>query len=301
VAVKTWVSDKDYNYFVLGQSLEPYTSRKEHLDGTRLFYDFTCYLQPDETLVRVERALVSAVPPGVLPVPTISPGWRQDYPLGCVGPAGPLLGEDLYPLLVISWALINEGRGVEILIESGTPGFTYVMSFVAVSSSPDRHKQVDTLITIESVVNPRMLGPLEPAALGEVVAGVGSVITVPDANLDGAPSINLVSITLGAGDWNITGSVFFDTGVALNYWVQAGIGIATLAMPAAPFFMQLGPQGGYSGQWQGLTVPERRFYLSSVTTIYLVAAIKAGAGSTVTAQGQLNARNWGLVGTTFGV
>jgi hypothetical protein len=287
------VADKDYNYEIDAQDLQPQMARKEHLDRLRLIYDFTPYLDTGEVISRIIRATVQTVPPGAS-VPsawTNSANWRQDYPLECpmslaTVPPGSL-PEDTYPLVVVAQALTADGKGVDIWVDDGTPGFTYVMSFLAVALMSNREKQVDTLITIEVPINSLMVGPMTAAAPGDYVTGTGAVLPLTDST-----AANIASITLGAGDWIVNGSVSFNTGTALIYRLAAGASSLTGVLPAKPLYTQLAFGGAVSGAEWGLVIPEQRFYLSDVTTVYLVVNAGFSPGAAVTAIGRLSARNW---------
>jgi hypothetical protein len=159
------VADRDYHYIVEAQDLQTYEARKENLDVVRLIYDFSCYLEADEAMVAIDRMSISVLPTGQAPR-----SWRQDYPVTLVATTPAPV--DTYPLRFVSESFTNTGKSVEILVESGTPDFTYVMSFVAVSSDTQRHKQVDTVVIVEELVNPLMVGS------GATVTDPGQVIVI---------------------------------------------------------------------------------------------------------------------------
>jgi len=157
--------DKDYKFTVFPTDLKPFgVVGKENLDVIRLTYDFSCYLESGETVQQVEFPTISVAPAG-----TNRSNWRQDYPIDCC-PAG-TTADDLYPLRVVSEAITNVGKSVEIRVNTGTPEFTYALSFVIVASTTRRRKQVDTLIRIEKPLNLTMVGPgdLDPDVVAPII------------------------------------------------------------------------------------------------------------------------------------
>lgn len=157
--------DRDYKFVVFPNDLDPYGPvGKENLDVIRLTYDFSCYLESEEVLQAIEFPSVDVAPAG-----TNRSNWRQDYRLDCF--AAGTLASDLYPLRVVSEAITNVGKWLEIRVNAGTPDFTYVLSYVIIGSTSRRRKQVDTLINIETALNSKMIGPgdLDPDSVPPIV------------------------------------------------------------------------------------------------------------------------------------
>jgi hypothetical protein len=120
--------------------------------------------------------------------------------------------------------------------------------------------------------------------VGEVIANSVTGSSVPT----NATVINLVTITLSPGDWDVFAMCFLNSAsaVASNYaW---GISTTSATLPA---------QGAYSGISMstsnmggvGLPVPPQRYNVTAATTLYLVCLAVASSG-TVTGNGSMYAR-----------
>ena len=128
---------------------------------------------------------------------------------------------------------------------------------------------------------------------GAYVEDTGSPLTLTDS-----VPINLASVALSAGDWVVNGSAYFSTGTALIYDITLGASSTSDTLPPIPYYAQISPDGALSGGEWSLSIPEQRFDLSAPATVYLVAQVGFGEGSTVTATGHISARQ--AVGFTDG-
>jgi len=143
-----------YTFAVEDCDMEPFGPvRKENLDVIRLIYDFTCFLDGGETIAEIMFPVISPVT-----ATQDSRGWQTDYPLSSVDTPAVLPPDD-YTLVVVSEAVTGAGYQIEVRLTAGTPGYLYVMSFVAVGATTRRRKQIDTLVQIDIPVNPSMRGP----------------------------------------------------------------------------------------------------------------------------------------------
>jgi hypothetical protein len=168
------VVSRDYDFMVYPSDLKPYgVVGKENLDVIRLTFDFTCYLEEFEILQQVQFPTIAVAPPGTTPS-----SWRSDYPLDC-SPAGTLPTDD-YPLRVVSLAITHVGKAIELRLNAGTPGFTYVASFLITASTTRRRKQVDSLIRVESLLNPTMISPgdLDPDIVPPIIIGGSTALPI---------------------------------------------------------------------------------------------------------------------------
>lgn len=145
----------DYGYQVFSTTLTPFQAAKENMDITRLVYDFTCWLDADEVIEQIDFPTIQPVPPGQ----ATTGNWQVDYPLSDTPTAGTTPPADTYPMSVLSEAITANANTVDIKVIAGTPTFQYVLSFTVTGSSSRRRKQVDTIITIEPLVNKAMAGP----------------------------------------------------------------------------------------------------------------------------------------------
>ena len=150
------MADRDYKFTVLPDNLLPYGPLgKENLDVIRLQYDFSCWLDTGEIIQQINFPTISVVPVGAP-----ASNWQQDFPLSTTGSASTTdPPADTYPLTIVEQKILTGGTMVEIEVNAGTPGFEYVVSFLAVGKDSGRRKQTDTLINIDIPVNSAMVGP----------------------------------------------------------------------------------------------------------------------------------------------
>ena len=122
---------------------------KDNMDISRLIIDFTCWLDPSESIVTLEHLMIKANPPQVVPP------WQANYPLDETSSIE--VPEDLYPLVFWRNNLIQAGKAVALDMAAGTPGLTYAVSFVAKAGVSLRKREVDTLVVIDRPLNPDMV------------------------------------------------------------------------------------------------------------------------------------------------
>jgi hypothetical protein len=168
------MADMDYKFVIYADTLDPQGPvGKENLDVTRLQFDFSCYLEPGETIDLVQFPTIDVVQPGDM---VAGRPWSVDFPVACPDPTVTTPPVDNYPLRIVSEAITNMGLQTDVRINSGTPGFTYVVSFIIVGSTTRRRKQVDTLVHVEVAVNELMVGPgqLDPDIVPPIIVS-GSI------------------------------------------------------------------------------------------------------------------------------
>lgn len=121
---------------------------------------------------------------------------------------------------------------------------------------------------------------------------VGELITASDLSatlsLTSATATNVVSISLTAGDWDVTGYVAVGgtttSMVQFNGWISS----ISATLPAIRAQMSYTWSAAALGQ-SGVVVPGLPFSLASTTTIYLSMSA-AYTGGTAVGLGQINAR-----------
>jgi hypothetical protein len=127
----------------------------------------------------------------------------------------------------------------------------------------------------------------DDAAAGKVEQFISSVIPFASAiSLTTATIVNLTSISLTAGDWNVWGNTFFSTtGQAVSglSWISS----TSVTLPDLSLVSQGNVPAALSNI--GLSSSMMRFSLAGTTTIYLTLRSDF-ATSTVTACGGLYAR-----------
>ncbi|MFY9141465.1 hypothetical protein [Sulfuricurvum sp.] len=118
--------------------------------------------------------------------------------------------------------------------------------------------------------------------------------TIPAGSPAALPNnlgVNITSISLPAGDWDVRGIVLF-TGAATIGMVFADINISSAARSseaiATPMF-----NASYNSATYGplsLSIPTKRVSLAATTTVYLVAFSNYSAGTAFSAFGSISAR-----------
>lgn len=182
-----------------------------------------------------------------------------------------------------------------------------------------------TGFTCNSAVNAAMLGGAtfaSPGAIGSTTPGAGSFTTISatgaitpsqtlgivgtttnnnanagvvgeygaqtaNTSISTATNTNLTSISLTAGDWDVTGAVVYvPAGGASVTNLVAGASSTSATLPGVPAYGQF-PSAVTSNI--NIIVPTQRFSLASTTTIYLVGQVTFSVG-TVTYNALLRAR-----------
>lgn len=137
---------------------------KSTTDVQRTEIDFVRWLDDDESIGAVSQfsLLVDTSNP-------LATAWQTDYPFDPTAEDSPI--EDTTPLILVGATIT--GTTANILVGAGTPGITYIVSFVARGATSGREKEVDFLVTIAEQVNSEMISSLDPtpAETTTVVAG----------------------------------------------------------------------------------------------------------------------------------
>lgn len=118
----------------------------------------------------------------------------------------------------------------------------------------------------------------------ESLVAVGSPVSLTTST-----AANITSISLGAGDWDISGNVNFSASTATVTGTAGGISSTSATLPTDGTEVYSGVQVTLLSETDSVTVPSRRFSLSTTTTIYLVGKSTFSAGS-VGGFGSLSAR-----------
>lgn len=119
--------------------------------------------------------------------------------------------------------------------------------------------------------------------------GEFSTVTVGSTSIASATSTNITSVSLTAGDWDVSGNVFFVAGSGDTITaIIAGVNSTSATLPTAPLYGQMFASIT-AGNASTILTPTQRFSLSGTTTIYLVAQA-VHSGGTATTQGFIRAR-----------
>jgi hypothetical protein len=126
-------------------------------------------------------------------------------------------------------------------------------------------------------------------------ANAGNIGELIQADTGGSPIslttstlINIVQISLTAGDWDVYGSAFFSmTGGGTES--VAGISLVSTVLPPQAFSLSEIDNASGIGTLIGFSTPTLNLSLSTTTTVYLVGGVTFASGPG-TAQGRLYAR-----------
>jgi hypothetical protein len=133
----------------------------------------------------------------------------------------------------------------------------------------------------------------DSAAAGFVGEYTSATAALDSVSLTTATPVNITSLSLAAGDWDVSGIVYFlATGTTTVSAIQCGLGTTTGAINASPGF-----RAGHSFDAETLgattytscAIPAVRFLLAATTTVFLVARGDF-ATSTLSAGGFMQAR-----------
>lgn len=128
------------------------------------------------------------------------------------------------------------------------------------------------------------------ATAGNLGESVSSLIAVGSAvGLTTATPANITSISLTAGDWDVTGCVDFTETVATASARSAGISTTSATIPTDGSEAYCGVQSTITTEINSITPARKRVNVSSTTTVYLVGSATFSAG-TVAGFGNLTAR-----------
>lgn len=128
------------------------------------------------------------------------------------------------------------------------------------------------------------------ANAGSVGEYVHSEVAIGSAvSLTTNTGTNITSISLTAGDWEVSGNVNFSASTATVTGTGGGITSTTGTIPTDGTEVYSGVQVTLLSETDSVTLPPKRFSLSGTTTIYLVGKSVFSAGS-VSGFGSIKAR-----------
>ena len=118
--------------------------------------------------------------------------------------------------------------------------------------------------------------------VGEVITSTVSAVAISDVTLT-----NITSLSLTAGDWDVSGNISYVPAASTTIAQINGSISTTSATNSADLFQFVGTF--LTGYTSALAVPTRRISISGTTTVYLVGLCDYGV-STLTASGTIYAR-----------
>lgn len=112
---------------------------KDSADLRRVTVDFTDWLDVNETISAVTAPVIVVEMNAVFQIGA----WSAT-------PLPPPV--DSTPMIVVSTTVVDNGLMVQIMLDIGTPGLTYKVTFLATGSSSAREKQIDFFVTVRPVL-----------------------------------------------------------------------------------------------------------------------------------------------------
>ncbi len=178
---------------------------------------------------------------------------------------------------------------------SGTGFSTYLASPPAIGTTAAAAGKFTTLQATSAITPSSTAGIVGTTTNDNANAGsIGEYATnsTSGTSLTTATAANATSVSLTAGDWDVSGVIRFNPGgssTISNFTV--GISTTSATFGTIPNTVQalLIPFTGASGQNHAIATPTVRISVASTTTVYLVALCSFSA-STMTADGFIRAR-----------
>lgn len=121
-------------------------------------------------------------------------------------------------------------------------------------------------------------------SIGEYVTATGTTVSITTGT-----TTNIISMSLGAGDWEVWGNIEYDpAGSTVFTQAVSAINTTSTTFPSAPF-KSIGNFPSASGNIQTQVIVPQRLSLPTTTTVYLIG-FAVFTTSTLTATGILSAR-----------
>lgn len=138
---------------------------KDTAEMSRYVVDLSDWLDDGEVIGSLSR--FSLIAADGVPLAT---AWQTDYPFDPT--AVDDLPADATPLILVGSSILG-GTQASVIVGAGTPGLTYIVSYIATGSTSGRQREVDFHVTVNEMVNSEMISSLDPtpAVSFTVVAG----------------------------------------------------------------------------------------------------------------------------------
>lgn len=156
----------------------------------------------------------------------------------------------------------------------------------------------DIICAVQGYVSPSDIGDSVQETWQQVFnlfnqnVGQSLYSNVPDGSaiaLTTATPINITSILLTSGDWDLWGNVTFNSTGTTNPFVDAWMSPVSASLPDASNYSRISVPGGPFNLQTGIVCPHIRMNVNANTTVYLSAQSTFTGGAT-TACGSIFAR-----------
>lgn len=179
---------------------------------------------------------------------------------------------------------------------SGTGFSTYLASPPAIGGTSANTGKFTTLQATGAITPSSTAGIVGTTAADSANAGsVGEYVVsdIPNTSavsLSTGTSSNVTSITLSAGDWDVSGSISFNSaGSTVRNYLIGGISTTSATLPTGEFRAATNTPNSAAFTDDAYALPVQRINVSTTTTVYLVAQASFTT-STCKAYGMIRAR-----------
>lgn len=186
---------------------------------------------------------------------------------------------------------VSSGTGASLTLAGGkgpTSGGAVILAASATSGAAVAKVTVSAASTGGVAI--KGTGTNDNAASGDDGEIVSSAVAVGSAvSLTTATAANVTSVSLTAGDWDVSGSINIAGASATYTGGVGGLSSTSATLPTDGSEVNSGVQLTIMSATDGITMSRKRFSLSATTTVYLVAKATFSAG-TMTGYGAITAR-----------
>ncbi len=170
-----------------------------------------------------------------------------------------------------AWCLLPDAR-------SGTSAFT--LRYFPIQTNPATIFKDSYIANPDGSLSIGGTASNNNAAAGYVGETVQSLVAVGSAvSLTTATATNVTSISLTAGDWDVSGNCNFTNGSTTLTASVCGISSTSATLPTDGSEAYSGLQTTTTSTINSITMPRKRISIASTTTVYLVGKTTFSAGT----------------------
>ena len=181
----------------------------------------------------------------------------------------------------------SNGQGGAVFLDGGSKGSGSQAGGIFIGSTTSTAIQIGRSGAVTSLYGTNTTGNATPGCVGELVQS--AIASGSAVSLTTATTANVTSISLTAGDWDVSGNVNFTGTTATVTGGQAGISTTSATLPTDGTECYDGTITTALSDTSTVTLPRKRISINSTTTVYLEAQKTFSAG-TEAAFGSITAR-----------
>ena len=122
---------------------------KDHAEAARFSINLAEWLDEGEAIYLLSQFSV------IVDDAELATAWQVDYPFTASTELPGIVDDPDTTLLLVSSAIASDVQA-DVLVGAGTPGVTYLVSFIAEGSTSGRKKQVDFNVIVNAQTNDEM-------------------------------------------------------------------------------------------------------------------------------------------------